>query len=523
MSFQKSFHVFARISSVVLIASFVLGTPLSAVAASDKLEVSGWIPYWRTEAGARDARSHIDQFTEVNPFGYSVKSDGSLADTAKIGEADWQRLIREASKKGVRVIPTLMWSDPNAIHAVLSDPAKRAAHIKAISSMVERNSFDGVDIDYEAKKAETRDSYSAFLRELSIELKKGNPAKWLQCTIEARMPLEARFSGTPPANIEYANDLPRVNRYCDRVRVMTYDQQTADIQLNRKHAGELYAPVADVAWVEKVVNYMDNDIDRKKMMLGIPTYGYIYQVMPNTGGTGFSYIKLESFNPKYGDDIAEEYDLTPERGASGELNLTYVPKDSPKTLPSQKELARLAPKGTESAYLASEGALAYAKKERKQAPVTYLTWSDAGAIRQKVTLAGRLGVAGVAVFKIDGSVDPDMWDAFADAAPKLTKAPKGNPGSPVVVAPTPVPTPIPPGPTTGGIYRFTADLEFGMENADVRQLQNVLVVKGYLRATPNGYFGPATRDAVTSWQLANGLPGSGFFGPMSRAKMNAGD
>jgi len=502
----------ARLSSAVLILTLLFALPAQAYAA---IEVSGWIPYWRTADGTADAREHIEQFTEVNPFAYSVKSDGSLSDTAKISQSAWKRLIRDARRNDVRVIPTVMWSDTQNIHKVLSDSSSRTKHVRAIADMVEDNDFDGVDIDYEGKKAETRVAFSAFLRELSIELKKDD--KWLQCTIEARMPLEARFSGTPPPNIEYANDLPRINQYCDRVRIMTYDQQTADIQLNRKHTGEPYAPVSDVEWVEKVVNYMDNDIDRDKMMLGVPTYGTIYQLMSNTSGTGFTYIKLEAFNPQYGWDIAEEYDLEPERGPSGELELTFVPEDTSDSLPDQEDLERLAPKGTPSAYLASEGALAYAKKNRKQALFHYLTWSDDGAIKEKVELAEELDVAGISIFKIDGGVDPDMWDVLPEDAPKDLESPEGNPGNPVVVPTTPT-TPATPG--TG--YQFTTDLEFGMEVPAVLELQKRLVSLGYLKATPNGYFGPATQAAVIAWQRAKGLPGTGYFGPLSRAKMNAG-
>jgi len=389
--------------------------PLDAQAASSsrsssKIEVSGWIPYWRTEAGTKDAKKHLSQMTEINPFAYSVRADGSLADTAKIDGKDWQRLIKDAEKKRVKVIPTVMWSDTNAIHTVLSNPTTRAAHVKAIADLVEDQDFDGIDIDYEGKKAETRVYFSAFLSELNDALDR----KQLDCTIEARMPLEARFSGTPPANIEYANDLKEVNRYCDRVRIMTYDQQTADVQLNNvaRNAKEIYAPVADVKWVEKVVNYMGQDIDKKKMVIGIATYGYIYQIMPNTDGSGYGYIKVEAFNPAYGTQIAKEYKLTPERNRAGELSLSYVPKDQTSSLPNQAALARLAPKGTSSANLAAAGALALARSSKQQAPVQYLTWSDAGAIKQKVDLAKRLGLKGVAVFKIDGGSDPKMWDVL---------------------------------------------------------------------------------------------------------------
>lgn len=383
----------------------------TAHAASASLEVSGWIPYWRAEAGAKDAKAHLSQLTEINPFGYSVKSDGTLADTLKVKQKVWKSLFAAAKKQKVRVIPTVMWSDTNNIHAVLSDPTRRAKHVAAIVKMVKDNGFDGVDIDYEGKLAETRPYYSAFLKELSVELGTKKANKWLMCTIEARMPLSARYTGTPPAGIEYANDLPEINKYCDRVRIMTYDQQTADVQLNKaaREAKDLYTPVADVAWVEKVIEYMAKDIDKKKLSIGIATYGYIYQVMPYSDGSGYSYIKLEAFNPRYATELADEYNITPIRNRAGELSFTYMPKEDTAGLPSQAALAKLAPRGTPSALLAAFGARALAATKSTQTPITMLWWSDAKAIGDKVQLAKKLGVRGVSVFKFDGGSDPGMW------------------------------------------------------------------------------------------------------------------
>jgi len=414
---NTSMNITTKTISLALLATvaFTSAAPTALAASSrsknsTRIEVSGWIPYWRIEAGTKDARKNLSVLTQVNPFGYTVRADGSLNDAMKINGSDWQRLIKDAKKKRVEVVPTIMWSDTESIHSVLSDPAKRAAHIRGIVAAVEDNEFDGIDIDYEAKKAETRVAFSTFLTELNGAL----GSKDLFCTIEARMPLEARYSGTPPAGIEYANDLPVINKVCDRVRIMTYDQQTADVQLNAsaRAAGEVYAPVADVKWVEKVVDYMDNDIDRKKMVLGIPTYGYIYQLMPNTNGNGYGYIKMEAFNPGYATDLAKKLKITPERNRAGELSFSYVPKDQPAMLPTQAELARLAPRGTSSANLAAAGAMALVKSKGQQAPVTYVTWSDSVAIKQKVDLAKKLKLAGVAVFKIDGGSDPKMWSAL---------------------------------------------------------------------------------------------------------------
>ncbi len=321
-------------------------TSSSAKTTTTPLEFSGWIPYWRTATGTADVIPHLSSLTEVNPFGYTVKTDGSLNDALPTTDPAWQKLFKAARAQKVRLIPTVMWSDTNSIDKVLRDPKLRAAHIQAIVSMIQSNNFDGVDIDYEGKLAETRPYFSQFLKELSAALAKNKTKKWLMCTIEAREPLSARYSGTPPANIEYANDLPSINKYCDRVRIMTYDQGTADIELNKaaQASHTLYAPIADPAWVTKVVNYMATDIDKSKMELGVATYGYIYQVMPTPDGKSYNYTLLEAFNPTYGTDTAKAYGITPTRSSAGELTFTYVPKETVSALPSQSALAKLAPR-----------------------------------------------------------------------------------------------------------------------------------------------------------------------------------
>ena len=93
---------------VFMFLPFSVDAAILTSAPKPKLEVSGWIPYWRKATGTADALLHIDAFTEINPFGYTVKNDGTLADTAKMDEEPWTTLITEAKKRKILLMPTAM-------------------------------------------------------------------------------------------------------------------------------------------------------------------------------------------------------------------------------------------------------------------------------------------------------------------------------------------------------------------------------------------------------------------------------
>lgn len=60
-------------------------------------------------------------------------------------------------------------------------------------------------------------------------------------------------------------------------------------------------------------------------------------------------------------------------------------------------------------------------------------------------------------------------------------------------------------------------LSRGYESSTVLSLQNFLHEKGYLKATPNGYFGPGTFAGVKAYQKSLGFEQVGSVGPATRA------
>ncbi|MEK9179836.1 MAG: glycosyl hydrolase family 18 protein [Patescibacteria group bacterium] len=372
-------------------------------AAWGAFEFFGWIPYWRSTTGTADVSPHLSALTSVMPFGYTMKTDGTLSDTANLSEEPWVSFIAAARAAKVRVIPTVMWGNGESIHRILSNTKTRIALEDEIANLVKENGFDGIDIDFEAKERETINYFSTFLKGLYARI--GN--KWVYCTVEARMPLEERYlpgQVVPPDATDYANDYIALNNYCDRVEIMAYDQGIIDVRLNALRTPP-YAPNADPEWVEALVRLAARTISRNKLVLGIPTYGYEYTVTPLTD-LSYKYQRLWPFNFKYATDIAEKLGIIPARNNAGELGFAYDPRS-----------AALAPVGADATLLQQPAAPSTtitqnAASSTIAAPASfnYLSWSDAGAVEDKIELARKLGLRGVAIFKFDGGEDQNIWN-----------------------------------------------------------------------------------------------------------------
>ncbi len=480
------------ISFVALVLLLPSGGFLQAQAqttsASSSLEISGWIPYWRSKQGVESILPHLDLFTEVNPFMYTVKQDGTLYQASSLSNDEWVLLRARAQDAGIKFVPAVTWANADAMDGIFRDAEKRKAHISSIIKEVFGHGADGIDIDYEGKYARTRPYFSLFLKDLKEAI---GYNKWITCTIEARTPLDSRYSSTDsiPKDIEYANDFTAINQYCDSVRLMTYDQGRIDLKLNDAK-GDPYVPVADADWVEKVVKLALQDIKKEKLVIGVPTYGYEYDMFPSQNGTStMQYSQLWSFNPGYATGIVTKLGIAPVRDKAGELTLSFSASKSPAPPIPLPNATRV------------------------------LSWSDAESIRQKAELAVKYDLRGIAIFKIDGGQDPLLWDVLTNY--KYTSTRVANKTANTANAET---APLP---TSSQIFKMpTHDLKLGTISEDVRTLQKFLNSKGFtVSKTGAGSlgketnkFGPATQAALMGFQKAKKItPATGYYGAKTRA------
>ena len=347
----------------------IFGFSFPAIAAESKISISAWVPYWAKSDGVPAFTSHSDLFDEILPFAFEVQPDGTIKDKLNFSNSPYKDLLQKAKDSNVKVIPTFLWTGPTAMKNVFTDEQKVTAHIQAIINLAESINAPGVDIDYEGKRMEDKQIYADFFKRLSLELKKHNLS--LSCTIEAvSTPAPNDHLIKIKATAPWSNDLASLNKSCDVVRIMAYDQmpQTTTSTWTEKTDKKPYAPNADIAWANKVIKYNLKFIDKNKLILGVPTYGWDTKYTKLKGG-GYSYEIMKSWSYPNAVIFAMQSLTSAFRGSTGERTFTYV--------------------------------------NGKDNRIVY--FYDAQSIKTSIDTAKKYGLKGLTLFKIDGNEDPALW------------------------------------------------------------------------------------------------------------------
>lgn len=384
-------------SLILFVLAALLLAPAASFAATAKkapFYYGAWLPYWQGQSGAQNISQNLDSLNEISPFSYEINGNGQLIDDLKIGAGTWNPWFGAVKELGIKIIPTIAWFDGGGIQGLLSNTKSRQGAEDTIAALVKAQGFDGIDIDFESMEPDTQPYYSLFIQGLAQRL---HPQKkLLTCTVEARTPPNELYQ-TIPDDIVYPEDYSVLNKYCDEVRVMAYDQDTIDLTLNAaKGNGNLYAPVADPAWVSSVLNEAMKTISPKKIMLGVPTYGYEYEVSWESGVT--TYTRVRAFDFMDAMDRADSLGISPTRNSADELTFTYA---SSTYLTEPPILVTTVLSSVEPAVLTMTNPNA--------STTFFVSFPDSQSIADEIALAKKDGIRGVMLFKADGDIDPATW------------------------------------------------------------------------------------------------------------------
>ncbi len=199
----------------------------------------------------------LPHLTYLSIFSYQVRPDGSLnsiVDTPLIEAA------RAHNVAPMMVITNIMEGgsfDSDLAHTILTNLQVQRTLIENIVQTLEAKNYYGLDIDFEYIYPEDRQNYNNFVSRVVNRLR---PLGYTVATS-----LAPKTSANQSGLLYEAHDYPAHGALVDHVILMTYEW------------GYTYGPpqaVAPINQVEKVLQYAVSVIPSKKILMGIPNYGY---------------------------------------------------------------------------------------------------------------------------------------------------------------------------------------------------------------------------------------------------------
>ncbi len=224
------------------------------------LKNTGWIPDWGLEAGFETLKNFSNEFYSVSPFWLMPQEDGHIKEVSNSTNQDIKDF---AIDNNIHLIPTIPLFDADLFSKIFEDKEKYKIFMKDVMSIVDKNNYAGIDLDFEDTKLEDKQIFIKLLTDLKSELSSEN--KSLVFTALPKWSDVVVYLGHPQTR--QVQDYKQISDIVDEIRIMTYDFYGRDSD----EAG----PVAPLEWLERVIQYaIFSGVPREKIVLGVPTYAY---------------------------------------------------------------------------------------------------------------------------------------------------------------------------------------------------------------------------------------------------------
>jgi spore germination protein len=219
------------------------------------IEVNAFIQPSNPERERNILSDTINYLTYIAPFSYNVNADGSLTPLS-------DETILEIAKEN-KVAPMLSVTnlsginfDTELISNILNNDQVQQNLINNMLNIIKNKGYYGVIIDFERIPPEDREKYNNFLRKVVNAL---HP-NYIVATALAPKTYDVTTGAW-----HGAHDYKAHGEIVDFVIIMTYEWGWS---------GGPPMAVAPINEVRKVINYAVSVIPPKKIMMGMPLYGY---------------------------------------------------------------------------------------------------------------------------------------------------------------------------------------------------------------------------------------------------------
>ncbi|MBL0385783.1 LysM peptidoglycan-binding domain-containing protein [Tumebacillus sp. ITR2] len=307
-----------------------------------------------------DFRKNVAQMSDIAMFHFRIDREKST-EVEKFYEFtdDYMReVVQFGHRHNIRMLPiihNLLYERGNqnvnkdVIRAMLATPQTRAAFINHVIEVVRRYGFDGAHIDFEDVHYEDRFKLSDFYREMGRAMH----AQKLYFVVST----PSRSSDQPTNPFSAPFDYAVIGESADEFVAMLYNEHG--------WPGSGPGPVVSIGWMETVLRYARTKMPAHKVTAAVSVFGFDFNLTAKRN-TYVTYGMAMDLAKKYDQDIIfDEKTQTP--------MFRYTD----------------------------------AKGDKHE-----VWFENAASIRAKVNLADRLGVRGLALWRL-GMEDPGIWPMLA--------------------------------------------------------------------------------------------------------------
>jgi len=209
----------------------------------------------------------LPYLTYLSIFSYEVRPDGSLS---SVNDTTLIQAARQAGVAPLMVITNIEEGgsfNSDLVATILRSEQIQDTLLNNVIETMRTKNYYGLDVDFEYIYPQDRENYNNFLRKASSRLHE------LGYTLTTA--LAPKIAADQRGLLYEAHDYPVHGALVDHVILMTYEW------------GYTFGPpmaVAPINEVRKVLNYAVSAIPRRKILMGIPNYGYDW-TLPFVQGT----------------------------------------------------------------------------------------------------------------------------------------------------------------------------------------------------------------------------------------------
>lgn len=202
-------------------------------------------------------RRTLPYLTYLSVFSSGIAEDGSLIPPN--GERELIGIAKEYSTVPLLVLTSLTEDgvfSAERVRKVLSDENMMKTVVSNTAEFVREKGYGGVDVDFEYIPAELAEKYVELIRLMKAEL---------DDDYRVFVSIAPKYSADQVGALYQGHNYKGLGEAADKVLLMTYEWGYA--------YGEPM-PVAPLNQVTRVVDYALSEIDRNKILMGLPNYGY---------------------------------------------------------------------------------------------------------------------------------------------------------------------------------------------------------------------------------------------------------